>query len=837
MKKFLSTIILTFLLCQVFSQEFMNHALQEKIKNGTATLYDYRDAFNEYWAPYHVDGSGYYMDHGVRTKAYGWKQFKRWEWEMMRQVDTRTGAFPSTNLYLEIKKYGSEHPSSRNLYGNWTEIGSIYSWSTEGTAGRINCIAFHPTDQNTFWVGAPTGGLWKTTNFGATWTCLTDDLAYIGISDILIMPDYVTSHTILIATGDRDDIVGVGAGIFKSTDGGSTWQETGLMCTNLDDFCVNRLLLDTDNVDIMFAATSNGIYKTNNGGTTWSLKKSGWFTDMEFLPGSTEIIYSGRRISSDSARIYLSTDGGNIWQQVLARPGKRAELAVSAALPGRMYAVLSNGTGGLYGVYRFEDTCSAFYQVLDGSISGNNILSTQCSASGTNGQGSYDLAIQVNPEDADEVYIGGIHTWRSTNAGSTWQILNNGYQNCGYSIPDMHVDKHALEFQPGTGNLFEGNDGGICYSPDYGLNWTDLSVGLNINQHYRIGVAQTVADQVLGGIQDNGTFLWDGDVFINVGGSDGQNCIIDPLDEDIQYVSNQMSAIKRTLNHWSTSTLISNNIYPADSGGWTTPYLLDPTDPQILFVGYHNLWKSTDRGDSFTMIYDVPNNLPLLAMAIAPNDPDYICISNLISIYLTTNGGVSFNEIKNNLPLGFGCFIQSIAFDFNSTSKIWVALSSFANGGIWETSDFGATWHNISGGLPAVPVNVVVQNQLVSSYDELYAGTLAGVYVKSAGQPWTAFNAGLPMVQVNDLEFYYNGASSKLRAGTWGRGLWESDPFSYETSMPAIWTGIQSTNWFDTENWQFRKVPASDEDVTIPAGRPHYPIISSASAACYELIG
>ena len=173
---------------------------------------------------------------------------------------------------------------------------------------------FHPSDNNTYWVGAPSGGLWVTHDNGSSWTCLTDNTEVIGVSDIIIPTDYATSHTIYIATGDRDHWDNRSVGVLKSTDDGVTWKTTGLTYTLASYTMVTRLLLDPSSNQTIIAATTKGVYKTTDGGTTWNTQltpKS--FVDMEYKPGDFNTLYG----ANTSGGIYVSSNGGANWNQVL----------------------------------------------------------------------------------------------------------------------------------------------------------------------------------------------------------------------------------------------------------------------------------------------------------------------------------------------------------------------------------------------------------------------------------------------------------------------------------------------------------------------------------------
>jgi len=390
----------------VFPQPWLNRLPQYKLTKNL-TLFDYQKAFEDYWAPFHVV-NGFYDLNGVKTKAGGWKQFYRWYWNMENQVD-KAGRFPNKTAQQVYDEYQKSKPVyTRSSLANWSSLGSNSSEGGYAGVGRLNCIAFHPFDNNTFWVGAPSGSLWVTTNAGSNWTCLTDQNNVLGVSDIVIPSDYATSKTIYIATGDKDAWDNRSIGVLKSTNGGITWDTTGIRYSLSDDAMVTRLLLDPNNNQTLIAATTNGVYKTTDGGTTWntylSLVK---FDDIEYKPGDFNTLYG----ATESGGIYMSTNGGIKWNQILhLQYGRRTELAVSPNEPTWVYAVSASSNNGLYAIFKSTNSGASYTKIFDGKIPGQNLLGWTSDGSDSGGQGSYDLSIAVSPSDANSIMIGGVST-------------------------------------------------------------------------------------------------------------------------------------------------------------------------------------------------------------------------------------------------------------------------------------------------------------------------------------------------------------------------------------------------------------------------------------------
>ncbi len=754
----------------LLSQPWMNNLPQDKLQKGEVTFYEIQQAFNDYWEPFNVQ-DGYYYVNGEKIKAGGWKQFKRWEWYWETRVDPKTGSFPRTTAWQEFQKYLKEHPEAKSPSGNWTSLGPSTTSGGYAGLGRLNSVAFRPGDNNTIYVGAPAGGIWKSTNGGSSWTPIGDANASIGVSDIAVVAGATTASDIIyIATGDRDHYDTKSVGVLKSTDGGSTWSTTGLSFTASQQRRIGRLLMDPANNNILYAATSAGLYKTTNAGSTWTSIYASEFIDMEFKPGNSNYIYASNMYGD----IYRSTNGGSTWSQVLSTSLSRTQLAVSANNPAVVYAVMANSSSGFGAIYKSTNSGASFSIAYS---PGMNILGWNCDGSGSGGQGWYDLCIASDPNNANIVFVGGVNTWKSSNGGSSWSISNHWSSTCGGTATNVHADKHFLAYQNGTSTLFECNDGGLYKTSNAGSSWTHLGSGLVVSQMYRIGVAQTAATDVVCGLQDNGTKNISGSTWSDVLGGDGMDCAVDYTNANTQYGEYYYGALRRTTNHWASTTDITSGL--SGSAAWVTPYVIDPNNHNTLFVGYQDVFKSTNQGSSWTKISNW-NGSTLRSIAVAPSNSNYIYTATSYTLYRTTNGGTSWSDITGSLPTG-SASITWISVKDNDPNTIWVSLGQFNSYGVYQSTNGGASWTNISSGLPAIPVNCVVQNKLNTSQVELYAGTDAGVYMKLGSSNWQLFSTGLPNVVVDEVEIYYNStvpANSKIRAGTFGRGLWESDMYS-----------------------------------------------------------
>ena len=762
------------------------------------SLFDYQKAFNKYWSQYNVINGYYFDENGNRKKAAGWKQFKRWEYYWEQRVDKETGKFPEIKSSDLIRKI--YNPAQKMIIStsssNWSSLGPNSSGGGYAGVGRINCIAFHPTNNNTFWIGAAAGGIWKTTDGGASWTVLNNGTAVLGVSDILIPSDYSSSNTIYIATGDKDAWDNYSVGVLKSTDGGSTWNSTALSYPVANGKMVNKLIIDPNNNQIILAATKDGIYKTIDGGTNWNTQLSSErFVDLEYKPGNFSTLIAGTRYGGE---IWRSTNGGANWTLVKNTVGERVEIAVSQSTPSRIYAIVANSDDGLEGVYKSTDSGASFSKVFDGTASGNNLLGWD-NGGDSGGQGWYDLSLEVNPDDADMLFLGGVNTWKSTDAGSSFNLAN--HWSGGYSAPEVHADKHRLRYRL-NGDLFECNDGGVYISTNDGSSWSDKTNGMTISQMYKIGVAQTANNDIITGLQDNGTKNYSSGTWSDVIGGDGMDCAIDYTDADIQYGELYYGDLKKTTNHWASKS----NIQPSgSSGAWVTPFVLDPNDHNTIIAGYQNIYKSTNQGGSWSNIYNLDSSDKFRSLDIAPSNSQVIYAGEKYVLWKTTDGGNNWTEITSGLPSNK--YITDITIKNNDENTVWITLSTYDGNSVWETTDAGSNWSDISAGLPAVPAHNIVQNRLKTSETELYIATDNGVYIKSGTGNWATFNNGLPNVEVRELEIYYDNndnSNSLIRAGTFGRGLWETtfyvpEPPDPDQSKDIVFSDITTNKM--TVNW------------------------------------
>lgn len=752
MKKSILLFGLILIYSSLFGQEWVNKMLDQNVN-----FYEVQDAFYEHW-----QGKGY-------ERGKGYKQFKRWESLMAPRVyptGNRIRSKTYVHAWREIKKMQTTMDKSGS---EWEPLGPT-DWVSQGWnpgLGRVNSVTQDPADPNTLYICTPAGGLWKSTDAGTNWTVLTDNLPAIGASGLAIDP--TNTDRLYLATGDGDGGDTYSFGVLKSTDGGLTWETTSLIFDFPQEVRCNAIKIAPTNPNKIFVATNNGLFTSLDGAETWSLTLPANIRDIALKPGNPDVVYASGK------RFYRSTDGGINFQPTTAGvPSQsavnRLAIAVTATNPNLVYMVAgSNEDSGFYGFYKSEDSGQSF------TLQSNtpNILTYSEIGEGEGGQSWYDLAITASPTDENQVFVGGINVWRSDNGGIDWDIVSHWTypSTIGYT----HADIHALEHY---GNkLYCGSDGGIFSSSDDGDTWQDLSSGLQISQYYRIAISTTDPNLILTASQDNGTNLFEGTSYTHLLGGDGNMAVIDYSNDQIMYSSYPSGNFQRSTNGGNTFESFIQGI--DETGAWVTPLRLHPENPEILYAAFENVWRKSGE-NPWVKISDFPISGTLLALCLAPSNPDVIYTSTYGSIMKTVDGGSFWTNISAALP---NLTITAIEVHPQNPDELWITMSGYeADSKVFHSTDGGQNWENITFNLPNIPVNCVAYQ--LGSNDGIYIGTDAGVFYKDdMNLNWIPYNDGLPQVIINQIVFQYQ--TSKVLLATYGRGVWQNDFFDGSNLLPV----------------------------------------------------
>lgn len=790
------------------------------------------------------------------SKIKYWKSFKRWESEIQLHTDA-TGNPADPDVYFDglttalNQKENVMRLSSTGAV-NWLPSGP-YSIDNNTTGmeigiGRVNCMAFHPSDANTFYVGVAQGGLWKTSNGGQTWVPLTDNLPITRISDIAINP--VNPDEIYISLCDFEYVgfglklngrkrnTHFGLGVYKTTDGGVTWNPTGLsfQLTNGDASLIRKIIINQTNTNEVVACGTSGMYTSSDGGTTWNNVLDSLFWDMVQDPVNQNTLYAAtgwiKNSNEGSAGIYKSTDFGATWTMLntgIPATGavQRIRLGVAPSDVNYIYAVAVDDQSGFYGIYKSVNAGTT-WQFLSPQL---NVLSSYDGTS-SGGQGTYDLAFYIDHLDRDIIYTGGINIWGSIDGGVTFNPVS--YWTPFYG-PSIHADVHSIDRQPLTGNIFASTDGGIYRTTEMiihnwndafnGINWptlwTPLNDGRQVTSFYRVSSSKNSDGTIVAGAQDNSTFYYDGGItgWSALFGGDGMDNYIDPNSSLVVGSSQYGNFYSTTDGGFSTNYLNAN--INGEEAEWTTPVIADYNVPGLLYIGFENVVKSPDGGNTWTSLSPLPSSFnpnEISALAVAPNNSQVLYAAKRVRyefnipgiVYRSGNGGVTWTDITAGLPDSL--YYTSVEINPANSSTAYISIAGFETGlKIYMTNNNGSTWQNISYNLPNLPVNCV---KSLPGGTKLLAATDIGIYMLDSGSVnWVSVSNGLPNVIVSDIEI--NQALNKIYVSTFGRGIWEADLNTIITNINSDKTTSQMLLYPSINNGNFMVASTAEAMLTI----------------------
>jgi photosystem II stability/assembly factor-like uncharacterized protein len=695
------------------------------------------------------------------------KKFKRWEDMMLPRL--RNGNIPGYSYFQEKQKVYQKEQSNtgnqRSKSNPWTTLGPK-EWEVGDNGyspgnGRINCITVDPLDANKIYIGAASGGFWQSKDKGATWVTSTDDLGSLGITDIYINPN--NTSEIIILTGDAYGYDTPSIGLFKSTDEGESWTQMGFSLDASEYRTFFKLEVAAQIKNLMLVA-GDGIHRSIDNGDTWEQVSTEVVSDLIFHPTNDSIVYACKLSENRNGRFTMlkSTDAGENWVEEtfdfssINKQLARKALAVTADNPDVVYVLSTDESSTFGGLFKSNDQGNTF------NLQSNtpNIFGYSKNADDNDGQGWYDLSIAVDPDDEEVLFVSGIHIWKSSNSGKDWELQNFWIWDDN-EYPYVHADNHTLDFA--HGNLYAGGDGGIFCSPDKGESFQNLSFGLNIGQFYRIGTHPTDEDVIIGGLQDNGSFTRYNGTWYQIFGADGMDALIDHTDPSVVFSEYQFGGIIRYQNHGLQADLYVTN--PDDEvGGWITPFLMHPTDNNILYFGYENIWKSTTKGSSMSKISNFQDGNTVDILKIHPQFPENLLTYRGGQFLTTKNDGNTWENISNGLPASM---LTDAIYHNNDPNAIY---ATFSTGEVFYTRDLGINWEQLGDRINTLATNTITQHPCGNV---LYVGTDIGVYQYEFSNDlgWQFMSDDLPNVIVRELEI--QKSTNTLFAGTYGRGVWK----------------------------------------------------------------
>jgi photosystem II stability/assembly factor-like uncharacterized protein len=741
--------------------------------------------------------------HGIRGELDSGQMLERTRWGYQRWLAAE-----------------QPHASKTTSVGGWVSLGPANG------AGRMTAIAPHPEIDGTVLAGAASGGVWKTTDHGTSWRPLTDGLSDLSVGAVA----YAPSNPEVVYLGSGEAGLGSffvpGIGLLRSDDGGETW-----FLPQPDEIVAEQffaLSVDPRNEDRLLAATERGLFATSDGGTTWENR-----LQHPDLLGVTEVLRSPAEPNrlwaalwcfshcpDGLSRVMTSFDGGTVWQPVAGRLpdalfdnplANRIALTVAASDPDVLYAAL----------YTNRNNEVAIYRTADGGVTWHNTANPGTYLSG---QGWYDNAITVDPEDPNRVVAAGVWYVRSSDGGASWTPMDPVTAGDWMGTETLpHVDGHAFAWQNGA--LWLGCDGGVWVSADGGTTWEGRNDGLVTRQFYGLAIDPIRTHRVLGGTQDNKTNLRHGEGdedWAWVLDGDGFEAAINPLVPNLVYGTIYQTLIFRSFDggfEWE-------NISPGtgdDLTPFATPLTMRREVPWQLFTGSSRVWRTDNGGDSWTALgTEVINGewsaLVVRSVALTAADPDRIMIGKGRGVLSSSDGGDTWwlSPMETN--------VNNVAISPFDPEMALACLARTPSGEpqVLRTADSGLSWHPADSGLPPFAVQVARWDPKDPSV--VYAGTDVGLYRSTdGGLEWAIVGDGLPAASVHDLRIADDG--SRLVAATHGRGIWElrladpagsapevalagpveavlGEPVSYTATATDADGDAMDLRWLTSDGWQ-----------------------------------
>lgn len=698
--------------------------------------------------------------------------------------------------------------------------------------GRVTALAVAESRPRTMYVGTAAGGLWKTVNNGTTWKAVFEHETTASVGDVAVAPS--NPDVVWVGTGEANprNSVSWGDGVYRSVDGGKTWQRRGLRETAH----IGRVLIHPASPDLVYVAALGrvwganrlrGVFKTADGGQSWQnvfyVNDDTGAIDLAMDPSDPETLYVAawqcRRgpfaggnpavQTGPGSALYKTSDGGRTWLRLSAglpgRPLGRCGLSVYRRDPRVVYAVVQTDLTDASNLGQRPRTGSdpsrgGVFRSEDGGMSWIK-LNDLCPRPFYFGQ------IRVDPYDDRRVYVLGRELYVSDDGGRTFREP---------AAPHTHVDHHALGIDPrDPDHLVLGGDGGLNLSYDRGATWQNIDQ-LPIGQFYGVAVDNCQPYRIYGGLQDNGS--WGGPSatrrpegvtsadWFSVLGADGFRCQVDPSDRATIYAETQYGGLHRV----NVATGQDREIAPpAPRGGppyrfhWDAPIIVSPHDPQTLYFGGNHLFRSTDRGDHWREISpDLTRGRPgpspdtghaLTAVAESPLRAGLLYVgADDGRVHVSRDGGGSWIEVSNRLPgLSADGWVTCVTCSHRAEGTAYLAVDRHCLDDptpyLFRTDDHGRTWRSLAKGLPATgPIHVVREDPRNGNL--LFVGTEFGLFVSpDGGASWHQVRGRLPTVPVRDLAIQER--ERELVIGTHGRSLYVMDLLPLEALASPIHLG------------------------------------------------
>ncbi len=658
---------------------------------------------------------------------------------------TRKIARPSRGRKKAGRRPGANLISRINASA-WIDIGpslvpegQTYGTNRVDVIGRVSSVAIDPGNVNHLLCGSANGGIWETKNGGATWAARTDQMPTLAIGAVTFDPG--DRKRVYAGSGEGNFYANLGAGVYRSVDGGTTWKV--IATAPFVGVGFYDLVVDPVNSKVLYAATTVGFYVSTNSGVNWSLKRAGRCWDITVHSGGGTVELLAAFVDG----LFVSSNAGSSFTPVaLPSPPAAAwdRLAVDRVHAAPAIAYVFGAAGGTPHLWRRTGSTWSKVTGLPG-------LSVN--------QAWYDWYVAASPTNRGRVFLGAIDTFRGDLSGTTWTWTNITSQGSN----SIHPDQHSLTFAPGNANLiYAGNDGGVYRSASSGNTWKALNRGLGITEVEYLGSDPTTWQWLMAGTQDNGTIRFTGaTIWEHIADGDGGDCGVNQLNPNEVYHSYYNVSLERSNNKGDTWTWLAP---PAVPSLFYPP--VEVSGATVAIGGVSFVVTRTGGPPWSTVSLGLPSGDGASAMRAIDANTFLVGTTRGRMLRVSWNGS---NWIVKNLTSPAPRYISCIAIDPSNPMRIWITLSQLGGGRVFRSDDAGASWTDCTAGLPPIPINSVVVDP--ANYLRVWVSADVGVYqTHDLGASWSPFSAGLPNAMAVDLLFHKQDRI--LFCGTRNRGVW-----------------------------------------------------------------
>lgn len=698
-----------------------------------------------------------YFDTHSKDEGSGYKGYQRWKYlneDRYGQTGIRNTIDPYfvQKGYQEfIKTYGAAGKTAST--NGWIDLGP-YSADSISTGynpgiGRIESFYIDPTNEAKIYLASRSGGFWKSLDSGATWVNTTDFLVANGVKSVTASP--TNSDSVLIALQNANN--GITQGIYRSINGGSSWDSTLFTPSNLGWGITNKKIrtvkISPHDADLIVIASSDGLFVSTDNLLTWSKKLTGDFEAVAFHPTDANYIYTIDR--SSSGVVQVSSNGGSSFASGGSISGGATAniyLCTTSGSPNSLYVASGTGVSVSYD----KGATFSFLNTLSSTV----------------------RTYAVSDTSENHQTLGYVNNFSSSDGGQSFNQYSWWYLFDANTTNDNYVHADSRYSQSINGNFYLGTDGYLSVSTDNCQTWNRFS-GYGIREYYRVGLSYTKPWLNMCGSQDNGTSILDTTGWFEWNGGDGMEAVIHPLNENWMIGSWQFGNRNRTKD----AGLTRKNVKHGGDPYWDAPMLLDPNDHMTIYSFADEVYRTDSFGSSWTTLGTPAHFSDFIRdAAIAENNSQKLALASYNDIALTTDGGNTFTDITISST---NQYVSDLAFDPNDDNTLIAVYSHYWDyKRVFISTNSGTSWTDITYNLSRIPIHCVV----IDSDGNIYLGGEQGVYTKTlTANTWTLYDQDLPRSAVKELEIQY--ATNTLRAATWGRGLWEA-PLIGKKDFPKI---------------------------------------------------